>query len=75
MKNTVTKNLNAKGATTRLVPLVDGTKAAKARLAKLDARGDGPAGVEVAVRRILDAVRKDLAKWRQVVVKAKLQAD
>lgn len=59
MKNTVTKNLNAKGATTRLVPLVDGTKAAKARLAKLDARGDGPAGVEVAVRRILDAVRKD----------------
>jgi histidinol dehydrogenase len=47
------------GATTRLVPLVDGTRAAKARLARLAARGEGPAGVEAAVRRILDSVRRD----------------
>lgn len=59
MKKTVTKQVNEKGATTRLIPLVDGTKAAEARLAKLGGRGRGPADVEAAVRRILEAVRKD----------------
>lgn len=49
----------AKAGSARLVPLVDGSKAAKARLAKLEARGEGPAGVETTVRGILDAVRKE----------------
>jgi len=49
----------AAGPTARLVPLLDGTKAATAQLARLAARGRGPAGVEATVRRILDAVRKD----------------
>jgi histidinol dehydrogenase len=41
------------------VPLVDGSKAAREQLARLAQRGQGPAGVEQAVRKILDAVRKD----------------
>ena len=49
----------ARGATARLVPLVDGSPDALAQLAKLAARGHGPAGVEAVVRRILDAVRRD----------------
>jgi histidinol dehydrogenase len=49
----------ASGATANLVPLVDGTRAAAEQLARLAARGQGPAGVEAVVRRILDAVRKE----------------
>ena len=48
-----------KGPTARLVPLLDGSAAATARLAKLATRGRGPAGVEQAVQRILAAVRRD----------------
>jgi histidinol dehydrogenase len=47
------------GATASVTPLVDGTRAAAEQLARLEARGEGPAGVEAAVRRILDAVRKE----------------
>lgn len=49
----------ATGPTARLVPLVDGTKAARDRLALLRVRGRGPLGVEAAVRRILEAVRQE----------------
>lgn len=58
-KEAATKGKTPKATSAHLVPLIDGTKAAKARLAKLEARGEGPAGVEQAVRRILDVVRKD----------------
>jgi len=47
------------GETARLKPLADGSKAAREQLAALAQRGQGPRGVEVAVRRILDAVRND----------------
>jgi histidinol dehydrogenase len=47
------------GATANLTPLADGTRAAAEQLARLGARGEGPAGVEAAVRRILEAVRKE----------------
>jgi histidinol dehydrogenase len=46
-------------ATARLTPLLDGSKAASAQLARLARRGKGPAGVEMDVRRILEAVRKE----------------
>jgi len=48
-----------RGATARLAPLADGSRAAAAQLARLAARGRGPAGVEAVVRGILEAVRKD----------------
>ncbi len=47
------------GETVCLKPLADGSKAARDQLAALAKRGQGPRGVEDAVRRILDAVRKD----------------
>ncbi len=48
-----------KSPTARLVPLLDGSAAAEAQLAKLATRGRGPAGVEATVQRILAAVRRD----------------
>lgn len=59
IKAAVKKTVASPKATVRLVPLLDGTRAATVQLARLAARGQGPAGVEAAVRRILDAVRKD----------------
>ncbi|HEY2773786.1 MAG TPA: histidinol dehydrogenase [Candidatus Binatia bacterium] len=42
-----------------IVPLMDGTKAAAAQLAKLVRRGHGPAGIEDVVRDVLESVRRD----------------
>jgi len=58
-QNPATSTARTSGASARLVPLIDGSKAAKAQLAHLFERGRGPVGVEATVRGILDAVRKD----------------
>src|SRR5205085_5493891 len=60
MKTTrTTKSPTAKRDTVLLRPLADGSKGAREQLKRLALRGEGPRGVEDAVRRILDAVRKD----------------